>query len=292
MVSGLEIDLWELPKQNFEPSPLFFSNEESVATDKLLEQLVLKNAIVPCGREKGDFVSTIFLRRKPNGSYCLILNLRNFNKYVDFCRFKMESLQKILTLVTHECFMGSIDLTDAYLTVYITFLFSKFLKFQWRGQYFKFVAMPFGLTEAPRKFTKLLKPPLAVVRQAGYMILTYLDDFFQCEQCKRLCQEAIIYAYNLLVTLGFIPNLEKSVLVPTQRLEALGHIIDSVSMIVSLPANKSEAIVNMLIEALQHPTFTIRHLCTIIGKLISCWTVHPMGRLHYRSLERLKLSML
>ena len=51
--------------------------------------------------------------------------------------------------------------------------------------------MAFGLTEAPRKFTKLLKPPLSMICHAGYTISTYLDDFVQCERTRELCHQAL-----------------------------------------------------------------------------------------------------
>ena len=288
----MEIDLWELPKQTHLPSPLCFNQEETAATDKLIQELLAKNAICTCERETGDFVSTIFLQRKPNGSYRMILNLKNFNKYVDYCKFKMDTLIKILALVMPGVFMCSLDLSDAYLSVLISALFSRFLKFEWRGQLFKFIAMPFGLTEAPRKFTKLLKPPLSVIRHAGFTISAYLDDFFQCEKTREFCRQAICFAYNLLVSLGFLPNDSKSVYEPTQRIESLGHIIDSVDMLVSLPPSKTECIISLFVQATNNPTFSIRHLCTLIGKMISCLVAHPMGRLHYRTLERLKIAHL
>ena len=152
--------------------------------------------------------------------------------------------------------------------------------------------MPFGLTEAPRKFTKLCKPPLAVIRQNGFTITAYLDDFFQCEKTYEKCKDSIVFVYNLLVTLGFLPNDNKSAYEPCQIIESLGHVINSITMTVTLPSSKTEAIISLCIQALRNPHFTIRHLCTIIGKLISCFVVHPLGRLHYRSMEHLKVTAL
>ena len=46
----------------------------------------------------------------------------------------------------------------------------------------------------------------------------------------------------LLQNQGFVTNLKKSVLHPTQRIEFLGMIIDSVEMTVPLPQKKVESI--------------------------------------------------
>ena len=205
----------------------------------------------------------------------MILNLKNFNKYVEYCKFKMDTLVKILTLVSPQCFMGSIDLSDEYFSIFVALLYQKFLKFQWKGQFYKFIAMPFGLTEAPHKFTKLCKPPLAIVRQNGFTIAAYLDDFFQCEKSYNKCKESIAFVHNLLVSLGFLPNDNKSMYEPCQVIESLGHIINSINMTVTLPLSKTEAIISICLQALQNPHFTIRHLCTIIGKLIHALSSTP-----------------
>jgi hypothetical protein len=44
--------------------------------------------------------------------------------------------------------------------------------------------------------------------------------------------------------LGFMINVEKSVLVPQKQITSLGNIIDSDQMIVILPTEKQEIIVN------------------------------------------------
>ena len=79
MITGMHIDLLETPHQYFQPAPLNFSQEEIEATNRLISELVLKNAIEPCESEPGEYVSHIFLCRKPNGSYCMILDLSSFN---------------------------------------------------------------------------------------------------------------------------------------------------------------------------------------------------------------------
>ena len=45
----------------------------------------------------------------------LILNLKKFNNtFVEKSHFKMESIHTVLKLVTPSCWMGSLDLKDAY----------------------------------------------------------------------------------------------------------------------------------------------------------------------------------
>ena len=69
------------------------------------------------------------------------------------------------------------DFKDAYLSVPIHESCRKFLRFLWKGTFYQFKALPFGLCSAPRIFTKVLKPVAAFLRKKAIQVLTYLDDF-------------------------------------------------------------------------------------------------------------------
>ena len=49
----------------------------------------------------------------------MILNLKKFNKYIHYAHFKMETLQNIMDLMSKNCYMRVLHLSDAYLTVAI-----------------------------------------------------------------------------------------------------------------------------------------------------------------------------
>ena len=117
MVHGLQLNMTEFPFQDTPPKPLQFNKEEELATDSLIAELLHKNAITVCEHEPGEFISKIFLRRKSNGSWRLILDLSNFNQIISACHFQMDTLIKTLTLITPFTHFASLDLTDAYLTV-------------------------------------------------------------------------------------------------------------------------------------------------------------------------------
>ena len=121
----------EFPDQQFPPKPLHFTTEEEIATDQLVSELLHKNAINVCEHENGEFISKIFLRRKSNGLWRLILDLSSFNQIISVCHFQMDTLIKTLTLITPFAYFSSLDLTDAYLTLGVDPRFFKFLCFEW-----------------------------------------------------------------------------------------------------------------------------------------------------------------
>ena len=65
--------------------------------------------VVSC-HEPDEFKSTVFHREKKDGILRMILYLKDFNKWVNYNHFKMQSIQTCLQLMKPYCYMGSIDL--------------------------------------------------------------------------------------------------------------------------------------------------------------------------------------
>ena len=216
-----------------------------------------------------DFVSTVFLQPKKNGGFHMILNLKNFNDFVEYQHFKMETIKDILAAVVPNCFMCVADLQDAYLVVPISKWHWKFLKFRWKGKIYCYLVLPFGLACSPRVFTKITKITLSVVRSEDHTAMMYIDDSFIMGLTFELCWQATKCFLETFVNLGFLPHLEKCHLWPSQQVEVLGFVINSVSMTVTITQEKMHEIHNICVLALQQPTMTIRDLCHLIGKLIS-----------------------
>ena len=79
----------------------------------------------------------------------------------------MEGILTAKNLLKQGYWMVSINLMDAYLSVSMSDVHRKYLRFQWEDQLYEFWCLPFGLYSTPRIFTKLLKPVMALVRIHG-----------------------------------------------------------------------------------------------------------------------------
>ena len=106
--------------------------------------------------------------------------------------------------------------------------------------------------------------------------------------CLHTAQET----HNTLLSAGFLPSDKKLSYIPSQTIEILGFIINSVEMAITLPHSKITSLVTFLDECLSLTTLSIHTLAKIIGKLISCLAVLPLGHLYYRPLEQLKITTL
>ena len=62
---------------------------------------------------------SIFTRPKADGSYRVILNLKNLNEFVTFQHCKLGSFKDVLDMITPGAWMSSVDLKDAYYSIAI-----------------------------------------------------------------------------------------------------------------------------------------------------------------------------
>ncbi|GFO11366.1 transposon ty3-i Gag-Pol polyprotein [Plakobranchus ocellatus] len=119
-------------------SSFFMSKEQRRNIDTEIENLLEKRVITKSKHEPDEFISGIFTREKPDGSHRMILNLKEFNKKVEYKKFKMETLKCALNLVTPQCWLASVDLVSAYYSVPIERSDRKYLKFLWRGRLYEY----------------------------------------------------------------------------------------------------------------------------------------------------------
>ena len=111
MVKGCHITFThnQFPLQLRPPQSIKFTDWESRLTDEEIHTLLQKSVIEEAYHSYGEFVSNVFLRPKKDGRFIMILNLRNLNSHVEYNKFKMDTLQSILKLVTPGCYMATID---------------------------------------------------------------------------------------------------------------------------------------------------------------------------------------
>ena len=87
-----------------------------------------------------------------------------------------SSVHEESSLICHGDYLASLDLQDAFLTVAMHYDFFKYLCFDFEGVRYCFIALVFGLTCAPRIFTKFLKVALSSLRMQGFRNSAWLDD--------------------------------------------------------------------------------------------------------------------
>ncbi|KAK3094975.1 hypothetical protein FSP39_008608 [Pinctada imbricata] len=262
-------------KIEFVQNPLkFCQNQENKENMKLVENeiqdLLDKNAVelVEFPIIHNQVLSNIFIRQKKDGGLRPIFNLKGLNKHIQYHHFKMEGFLTVKNLIQKGDYMVKVDLKDAYLSILIHEDHRKYLRFlNSEGQTLQFRSLPFGLASGPRLFTKIMKPLVAFLRRIGIRLVIYLDDILIMNQSQDALQRDRDSLIWILQNLGFVINWKKSQLTPTQNLEFLGFLIDSVMMKVTLPENKIHKILDKCNQALNKREITIQELSSLVGLL-------------------------
>lgn len=96
----------------------------------------------------------------------------------------MENLDLVRFILRRGDWMVKVDLKDAILVVPITKDHQKFIRFIWKGKFYQYKFLPFGLSSAPRVFTKIMRPVVASLRERGIRLIVYLDDFLIMAESK------------------------------------------------------------------------------------------------------------
>ena len=203
----------------------------------------------------------------------------------------MEGLETISSIIRLNDFLASLDCQDAFLTIAMHPDHYKYLCFDFEGVRYCFIALVFGLTCAPRIFSKLLKIPLSFIRFKGLKNSSWLDDILLVSSSPSLSSQHISFTRSILESLGFIINDSKSNLNPSQSLLHVGFLWDTVNYTVSVPQEKVLLLKNLCFSALSKPP-SLRFLAKIIGTLDSFKFGCPIVPLHYRSLQKDLISHL
>ena len=231
-----------------------------------ISKLHLKGAIRPFNFTNAAFYSRLFLVPKKGGDLRPVIDLSALNQFVINENFQMENISCLKQILNQNDFMVKLDLKDAYLTVGVHEQSQHYLRFIWQGQAYQFQALPFGLCTAPRVFTKLLKPVITFLRTRNIRLLIYLDDILIVGSDIKTLKEQTGQVLDLLQSLGFIINFEKSVLTPPV-MEFLGLLIDSRTMMFYLPLHKVTKTIELCKALLQNRTASLRELVTGVSRI-------------------------
>lgn len=245
------------------------------------------SSCLPC---HSQYISSTFLVPKPDGRNRFILNLKSLNRYIKTVHFKLEDLRTTVKLVSKNCYLATLDLKDAYFLIPIHKKFRKFLRFKnpKDNSLYEFNVLPFGLNTSPYVFTKILKPVMALLRSLGLLSTIYLDDICCIGRTYQDCLKNVSITEQVLKSLGFIINYEKSSVIPSRSCKYLGFVIDTYSYHVSLTAEKRICIANKIKNFMSLSRCKIRVLAQLVGLLVSACPAIQYGYVYTKDLERCK----
>ena len=281
------------------PPPLWLKNhhmsvENRVFVSKELAALRLTGAIVPYDtftHGLPHFIGPLHVSREQGRDPRLIWDPRYINSYIGLRTMKLESLQSLSVMLDEASLMLKVDLKGGYHHITMAPQFSRYLVFEWEGQLYRWVALPFGLSSAPFIFESVMKGLKTVFRLVFRVkLLGYLDDFafilpadrfplplsaIVAGACRLLCsaepipQDAStpIHILALMVAFGATIHLGKFEF--NTCIEMLGIVVDSVLRRFSIPARRWLRLKSLLEQLLTKARVPLRLLAKAAGSLVS-----------------------
>ena len=167
-------------------------------------------------------------------------NQRFLNRYIVRYKFKLDSLREFAKAIGHGDFLFAIDLTSAYTHILIHPKHRRFMGFRFRGRYYVMAGLPFGLSCAPWLFTcfnayqyirRTLRTPLPTGIHRRLRRLYLWRDFIPCTR-SWLSSGAS----------DFLSTRKKCRLELLQRMEALGFILDTLTMSFWIPDRRLDRV--------------------------------------------------
>ena len=261
-------------------------SEKQCALTVKIEELLAKNAIqeMPPG-EKG-FFNRVFLRAKRSGGWRLILDVSELNKHLVCPTFKMDTTKVVRQAVQAGQWATSIDFSDAYHHVPMRRAHWKYLCFEVDGRIFWYCSLPFGLSTAPRIFTEVLKALKEWARRLLMLLFQYIDDWLNVASSFQKAWRLTRLFVHKCLDLGLLINLEKSELIPTQRILFLGRIFDFTQGKVFISPDSLKSIASKIARTSLFARPPLWLAESLLGVLSSAEKAVPWGRLNLRDLQR------
>lgn len=177
-----------------------------------------------------------------------------------------------LRIIRRHIFQGarltSIDLKKAYWQIPIASWLIPYTAIRMQHQCFAWRSLILGLNFAPAVFTMITQVLMSALRSWGICVFRYIDDLLIISQ-MHTAQTDLRSTFLLLRTAGFVCNIQKSVLVPSQCIQHLGLLIDSEHMCFRIPHQKVVDISNLARALSQKTTPRAESIAKLIGKLVS-----------------------
>ena len=276
------------------PKPPLPSQKQKLL-DQAVEEELLQGVIVPISRRYVLWEHSVFQIPKKDGKLRKIVDCSDFNFFLFKRHFKMEDHRLLQQLLRRGWWATSLDISSAYHHVPVWLAAAPYLCFSNNGQIYAYVAMPFGISTAPRTFTMLMRLCIEAIRQRWQVTaLHYLDDLLFLHPDPTWLFEATQQIMRFLTWLGGVLNSEKSEPVPKQTFVYLGWEWDSLSCSVRLPQTKAKTILNSLallkMDLSAAATTTARRLAKAIGMMNSCRFQFRQASLHLRHLDSFKTA--
>jgi hypothetical protein len=200
----------------------------------------------PVPRTVYAWVHDYFAVAKASGGWREICNAAPYNVHAVLHRVVLGGVAEVVRMLRPFDWLTAIDIRDAYPGVAIHPWFREhfYVRHRFRGDaadtWLRYRVLPFGVHDAPRAFTILLRPVVAFLRSgpARVRLSKLLDDILVAADSPAASVRATQAVIAVLQFLGFVIHSDKVELVPAQRREFLGLLWDTAAFAARLTPSR------------------------------------------------------
>jgi hypothetical protein len=140
-------------------------------------------------------------------------------------------------------------------------------------------------------FTKVLAPLVALARREGLFVFPYLDDWLQKYSVKESLTDMLQRLIQILLFHGFLINLPKSSLTPSQNQMFIGGQFQTDWNLISLPREREEKLISLIKTFRLGSTATARRFLQLLGFMVAMIVVVRFCRLQMRPVQMYLMAL-
>lgn len=308
--NGFDTGLSQLPEQSYECNNLLSAKRYPNSTTELLETELSRGYII------GPYDSAPFPQYrisplgiavgKYSGKKRLIVDLSaphenelhpSLNELINKEDFSLsyvtiDSAISVIKKIGMGAWMCKIDIKDAFKLIPIKQSLWPYHGVKWNNQYYFYTRLVFGNRSSPKIFDAL-SVAICWILEHNYNIkniLHLLDDFLTIDPPDSMPDRTMAILTMLFNKLGIPLSTNKSA-GPTNVLEYLGIILDSLKMEARLPLEKIHRIADIIGSFQNKKSCTKQELLSLLGHLNFASRVIYPGRAFVSYLIRLSTTV-
>ena len=178
-----------------------------------------------------------------------------------------EAAVNLVAKAGHRSFMAKEDFKSAFHNIPIAFTEFNLLGVKVEGKYFIDCALPYGASISSKIFEDVASLIHWIVeKRAVHKFVHYLDGFITIHRLKMVCSSIMLVFKLVCDQIGMPMSPHKSE-GPTQVIEFLGLMLDTIEMVVRILRDKMQDITLILIIIIRKHKATVAELESLAGKL-------------------------
>jgi Reverse transcriptase (RNA-dependent DNA polymerase)/RNase H-like domain found in reverse transcriptase/Retroviral aspartyl protease/Integrase core domain/Integrase zinc binding domain len=197
-------------------SPIHIA-EQSRQISQMLDQGLIQESSSPWG-------FPVLFVKKPGGKWRMCIDFRALNAVTKKNGYPLPRIQECLDLIANATYLSKIDLTQGYYQVRVDAKDREKTAFNTREGKFEYLAMPFGLSNAPATFQTLMN---RILRQfIGKSVIVYLDDIVIYSKSEKEHLQHLTAVFKALRKAELYAKPSKCTFI-VPELEFCGHMVGS-----------------------------------------------------------------